>query len=538
MSKQTYIDISVPASTIKDGAGPFWTQHAPVRELYGVLSEAISYYYDYVLDQLHELRVSTGIRNIPASFIYRRWPYLVKRGEFISGKWVFEFPPEILSAGRISNDPNLELASAVVLPNEFQITSGKLYTTVNLFEHPGVPRFVWNNTEYAAWWLVDAERLNDYPYRNFGYLFGLGYETGDAFEHTVRALWNISLGRNLVNSIIVLEALQHNLPFSRYDTEKVVRVEATATGYAVITDRDRYILTLPMRPAVREGQILQWGTPLVENFFVTSFHNGVVDSRIEQVYLPVDLCTIYRTQSFSRMENNSLLLLEDRSYSLLESGFAQYSSPYSWNEDNLILTNEEVNIVLEPGDDGIELHFPISGNTADVERFWSLVRQAELAIGRTLFDLWVERVGFIPLTIRPLSFFAKYVLRAACVVVFPHYVSISNSPPAVDYRHFLPGWVFLRAKAAETEIASPSDIFGWQYLVNALPGAIFSFSVPCSSVVIFADSNNSGPVYIGGADDQHIVLQPGESIEITISDASQIYARGTNLDRIYGHIIR
>ena len=537
MSKQTALDLSIPASTIHNGSGTFWTQYAPSKEFYLGLTTAVSEYYNYLLDQLSEVKIATGIRNAPSSFVYRKYPYFVTEGIFTSGKWVFDIPSNILSAEKIASSFDLQNASINVDKTDFEIRNGKLYTSVNLFEL-SPHKIRWNDTPTAIWWLINTEIEKDYIYCNFGYLLGLGYGVGKEFEHITRALWNILLGRRITNSILVLEAVHHGLPFSEYDQETVQNIHATTDGYEIVTDKETYRLTLPMRPGVSVGQRLIWGTPLIENFFVTSFYNGQIDPRIEKVYLPLDLCTVFRTQLFHLLENNSLLLLEDSSYVLSESGFARYGEVYYWRGKSIILDNNEVEVSLYPGSDGIEVYFPLVGNIDDIERFWLSVRNAELTLGRTLFDLWVERLGFIPTTVRPLQFFAKYVIRSACVVVFPSYITIEDIPTNLDYRNFLPGTVFLRASAYESEVTPPSDIFGWQKLVNTLPEPIFTSSVPCVAVIIQADSHNTGIVYVGGADAQNIPLAPGDELEMAVDNANKIYVRGNLFDRVYGHVLR
>ncbi len=73
-----------------------------------------------------------------------------------------------------------------------------------------------------------------------------------------------------------------------------------------------------------------------------------------------------------------------------------------------------------------------------------------------------------------------------------------------------------------------------QIQVDDTPEQITDVSTPCVAVIIQANKNNSGTVYVGPAavSADSFALEAGNSITVPISNANLIYVYGTALDKV------
>jgi len=72
-----------------------------------------------------------------------------------------------------------------------------------------------------------------------------------------------------------------------------------------------------------------------------------------------------------------------------------------------------------------------------------------------------------------------------------------------------------------------NNLDDWTMVVGVAAVPLRNRSMVCTGVVVQADPDNAGAVFIGDINSQSVQLDAGDSESITISDPRKVYVRGS-----------
>jgi len=380
-------------------------------KLYDLLQSDLQFDFSSVLDSLSSLMK------------YRHLPLLVETSdiEHVDNQYRVKLPSHIFQIGAIVNKP---FEPTVTWDDEFYIDGDYLYFLSD-------PRSIFqgyyagSGKYFYVLWLKDVivldTRLLD---RFFTYLPGFSNRSLDYYYDRVlfTKLAIEILGKGLTpNRLRGLAGLYYGIPVSIAETETIADIQATSDGWLVVTDKTKYQVSNGFELAVTEGTKLTRWTPLVANFDVIDFHDGVVPSYLPKLPIyPDSFLTVISAERAT--ENGQPRELENLNQRLAESGVM-----LSVGLRNILYAvNNTVATTIEQTERGTEISWPLEGDPDDVALFWSRVRERERASGVMLYDLLRQYYNDLS-TINPAEVMARFFYRQAVVILLPNVISASSA---------------------------------------------------------------------------------------------------------------
>jgi len=354
---------------------------------------------------------------------YRHLPLLVETSDIeqVNNQYRTKLPYHIFQIGAIVNKP---FEPTVTWDDEFYIDGDYLYFLSD-------PRstfqgyYAGSGKYFYVLWLKDVivldTRLLD---RFFTYLPEFSNRSIDHYYDRVlfTKLAIEALGKGLTpDRLKGLAGLYYGIPVSITETETITDIQSTNDGWLVVTDKTKYLVSNDFELAVTEGIKLTRWTPLVANFDVIDFHDGIVPSYLPKLPIyPDGFLTVVSAERV--IENGQLRELENLDQRLAESDVM----PSVGLGNVLYAVNDTVATTIEQTERGTEISWPLEGDSDDVELFWSRVRERERASGVMLYDLLSQYYNDLS-TINPAEVMARFFYRQAVAILLPETISASSA---------------------------------------------------------------------------------------------------------------
>jgi hypothetical protein len=242
-------------------------------------------------------------------------------------------------------------------------------------------------------WLFMAEYDLEYLYEQFGYALDVYLSSSENYKKILNSIWDsVIVGESLENLEVFLSALT-DTPLIISNTETVTDIYATSVDRLIVTDKSLYRVPLDATLIVSVGDILKKGNRITDAF------------------------TIHRPYGINITESDIQAVSVGKG--LLIGNFTS----------DLSFLNKTVDLdVTIDSNDRTRVEFEIGGLYSDIKLFWDTVHSngtAEDAI--SLAQLLDSRYPpaqspdptavNLPLTINPLEFLVKNVLRNNALIV-------------------------------------------------------------------------------------------------------------------------